>query len=147
MANALASEQRGDYAAAKNDYEQALQRFPQFLPATRNLAIIYANHLDDPLKGYELAAKARRALPDDAEIAKVLGKLVYRRNEFQYAVQLLKEVEQKKSADAEVYYYLGMSQFRMKQKTDSTSNLQQALKLNLEAKLGDEARRVLAELK
>ena len=90
---------------------------------------------------------ARRALPEDVGLAKALGKLTYWRGEYQYAAQLLKEVLQQKGADAEAYYYLGMSQHRLKQKADSAASLHQALALNLDAKHATEAERVLAELK
>jgi tetratricopeptide (TPR) repeat protein len=147
MAAALAWERRGDYAEAKTLYEQVLKRYPQFTPATRNLAILYTNHLDDNQKGYEMASKARRALPDDVELTRAMGKLAYRRGEYQYAAQLLKEVEQKQAADAETYFYLGLTQSRLKQKAESTASLRQALAMNLNTKLAEEAKRVLAEQK
>ncbi len=147
FAGALVWEQSGNYPEAKKLYEQALERYPRFAPATRNLAILYANHLDDARTGYRLATEARRTLPEDVELAKALGKLAYWRGEYPYAAQVLKEALQQKGADAEAYYYLGMSQHRLKQKADSAASLHQALALNLEAKQVEEAERVLAELK
>jgi len=143
MASAAAWQLRSGYAEAKKTYERVLTLYPRFTPATRALAILYADNLDDPEKGYELASKARRELPDDPELAKALGKLAYRKNEYQYAAQLLKETRNSTKADAEVYFYLGMSQHRLKQKAESTASLKQALAMNLDAKLSDEARKVL----
>ncbi len=140
FAAALVREQSGNYPEAKKRYEQVLERYPRFVPATRNLAILYADHLDDARTGYRLATEARRALPEDVELAKALGKLAYWRGEYQYAAQLLKEVLQQKGADAEAYYYLGMSQHRLKQKADSAASLHQALALNLDAKHATESR-------
>jgi tetratricopeptide (TPR) repeat protein len=147
FAAALVREQSGNYPEAKKLYEQVLERYPRFVPATRNLAILYADHLDDARAGFSLATEARRTLPEDVELAKALGKLAYWRGEYQYAAQLLKEALQQKGADAEAYYYLGMSQHRLKQKADSAASLHQALALNLDAKQATEAERVLAELK
>jgi Flp pilus assembly protein TadD len=145
-AAALAWEQQKGYAEAGKLYEQVLGRYPEFLPAIRNLAIIYANHLGDVQKGYDLAVKARQSLPDDMALARALGKLVSLRGDHQYAVRLLNEVQQKKAADAETYYYLGVSQAQLKLKSESTASLRQALTMNLDAKLAAEAlNRLLAE--
>jgi hypothetical protein len=46
-----------------------------------------------------------------------------------------------------VFYYLGMSQYRLKQPAESKQSLQRALDLNLPAEMASEARRTLAELK
>jgi Flp pilus assembly protein TadD len=146
MAAAVAWEQRGNYVEAQKRYEQILGRYRLFLPATRNLALLDINHLGEAQKGYELGVKARQGMPEDTELAQALGKLSYTRGEYQYAVQLLREVQQKKAASAETYYFLGMSQYRLKQTTDSATSLRQALAMNLEAKLGDEARKVLAQV-
>jgi len=60
---------------------------------------------------------------------------------------LFKEVQPKKPTDAETWFYLGMSQYRLKQKADSTNSLRQALALNLDAKSAEEAKRALADQK
>jgi hypothetical protein len=50
------------------------------------------------------------------------------------------------AADAETYYYLGVSQAQLKLKSESTASLRQALTMNLDAKLAAEAlNRLLAE--
>ena len=134
------------YAEARKNYEQVLARYPQFLPAMRNLAILYVNNLDDTQKGYDLARKARQSSPTDVDRATALGTAAYRRGEHSYASQLLKEVVQKKAADAETYFCLGMSQRQQKQPKDSVESLRQALAMNLNAKLAEEAKRVMAEL-
>ena len=128
-------------------YERILARFPLFAPATKRLASLYADRLGDNQKAYELATKARQALPQDRDVAKTLGKLVYFRGDFNYAAQLLKECVQKDNTDAESYYYLGLTHFKLKQKAESTAALRQALALNGSAKFAEDARRVLTELK
>ena len=59
----------------------------------------------------------------------------------------LKESAEKITNDPELYYYLGMAQYQLKQKPESKDALQQALKLNLQAKLADDARKTLLQLK
>ncbi len=60
---------------------------------------------------------------------------------------LLQESASKRTADAQVFYYLGMAQYRLKEPSESKQSLQRALDLNLEAGLTVEAKRTLAELK
>jgi Flp pilus assembly protein TadD len=146
MVAALAWEASEGYAEARKNYELVLARYPQFLPATRNLALLYVNHLDETQKGYDLARKARLSFHTDVELAKALGKAAYRRGEHPYATELLKEVVQKKAADAETFFCLGMSQRQQKQPKDSEASLRQALAMNLNAKLAEEARRVLEQI-
>jgi len=148
MVSATMRNRQGSYDEAKQLYEKVLAGDPFFTPAARDLAILYVEHLGDDPKAYDLATKARGAFPEDAELAKALGILVYRRgDDYARAAQLLKESVQKRRDDAELLYYLGMTQYRLKQTAESKQTLQQALALNMPAKLADEARRVLAEMK
>ncbi|HEY5814692.1 MAG TPA: hypothetical protein VIT23_18815, partial [Terrimicrobiaceae bacterium] len=97
-------------------------------------------------EAYDLAVKARKSLPDDPELAQTLAKLSYDRNEFAYAVQLLKQSAERRPLDAQDLYYLGMSQLKGKDKIQSRETLSQALSAGLQNPLATEARRVLAEL-
>ena len=63
-------------------------------------------------KAYELAAKAREALPDDPDLAKALGIVTYRQGDYARAVNLLKESNRNRGGDAQLMYYLGMAQFQ-----------------------------------
>jgi TolA-binding protein len=76
-----------------------------------------------------------------------LGVLTYRKGNYPRASELLKESAASRKADAEVLYYLGMAQYKLKSKAESKASLQQAVSLNLQAKLAEDAKRVLAELK
>ncbi len=146
MVLATASEQRDGPAAART-YEDVLKRYPDFVPAIKRLAILKAARPGEEQQAYDLAVKAREALPDDAELAKVLGITLYRRGDSRSAVRYLTECAQKGVADGETLYYLGMGHYRLKQPNESRAALRRALELNLAAPLADEARRVLAELK
>ncbi|MBI2929396.1 MAG: tetratricopeptide repeat protein [Verrucomicrobia bacterium] len=146
LASALLLEQAGNFDQAKPAYEKILARFPSFAPAAKQLAALYADRFGDMEKAFPLAVKARDILPDDPDLAKTLGKVVYRRGDFTWSAQLLKQSAKQRVADAEVFYYLGMAHYRLKEKKESAAALQQALALNDKDQLADEARRLLAEM-
>jgi hypothetical protein len=60
---------------------------------------------------------------------------------------LLTEAEEKQSGDAELVYYLGMTQYQLKDKAESKASLQRALALNLSGVQADDAKKKLIELK
>jgi len=90
---------------------------------------------------------ARTAYPDDPELTRVLGITTYRKGEYARAAELLKTSAAANNQDAPVLFYLGMAQYRLKQRNESRQNLQRAVELNLPGELATEAKRVLAELK
>jgi tetratricopeptide (TPR) repeat protein len=144
---AAASEQKADPRAAKLTYEKVLTIFPDFSPAKRSFALLCAEDSSDDKKAYSLASKAREAFPDDPELAKAFGVIVYRQGEFARAAGLLQESAGKRKDDPVLLYYLGMAQNRLKKKAESKEALQRALELNLRADLATEARKTLAEMK
>ena len=99
-----------------------------------------------PLRPDHLAAKARQALPDDAELAELLGQLSYEKKEYQRAIQLLQEGAKTKSLNANSLFYLGMSELQVRQKTEAQGVLNQALLAGLQEPLASEARRALANI-
>ena len=147
MAKGMMNEQKPDIAAAERDYEAVLKQLPDFAPAQKRLAVLYAEEPGKNPKAYEMASKAREALPRDAEVAKALGIAVYRQGDYARAVSLLKEGDGAGNGDAERAYYLGMAQYQLKQLPESKSALQRALSMNLRPDLADDARRVMAQLK
>ncbi|HEX3797835.1 MAG TPA: tetratricopeptide repeat protein [Verrucomicrobiae bacterium] len=148
MAMGLIDEQKSDFSGAIENYDKVLDLYPDFSPARRRLAILYANQpgVDDK-KGYDVAVKAYLAYPDDADVSRALGILLYRQGEFTKSSQRLKDVLAKKNNDALVNYYLGMDQYQLKQRAESKKNLQRAVELKLPEKQAAEAQRVLVELK
>jgi tetratricopeptide (TPR) repeat protein len=144
---ALAQEKSGNFKQAAQIYDQVLQRYPLFSPATLKLAILYFERLADDKKAYDLATKVYETYPHDPDLARTLGILVYRRGDYSRSAQLLKQSAQTRKDDAELLYYLGMAQYRLKARMESKAALQQSLALNVQAKLAEDARRILAELK
>ncbi len=147
MASAVISEQKNDAVAAQRTYEKILSQYPNFSPAQKNLTILYAGSGNNNPKAYELAAKARAAFPDDREVARAYGIILYLHGDYAQAERLLKESAVAINADPEILYYLGMAQYHLKKSADCKKNLQQALNLNLPAQFAQPAKQVLIELK
>ncbi|MGA2555643.1 MAG: tetratricopeptide repeat protein, partial [Verrucomicrobiota bacterium] len=131
---------------AERAYEKVLAAYSLFLPAIRQLAILYAQDGDNDSKAYSYAVKARSAYPDDEELAKAIGMVEYRRKEYAKSLQSLDQGVRNKRDDAELFWYLGMDYYELKQPAEAKKALKQALDLKLPAKLDGEARRVLGLL-
>jgi tetratricopeptide (TPR) repeat protein len=148
MASGALHELRGDYAAARASYEKALARFPDFTPAKIRIATLASNQPAFDLKAYELAQQARIAYPNDPELAKALGILLYRKGgESSRAVNVLKQSAVTRTNDAELLFYLGMAQSQAKDPVGSRQSLQKSLDAGLRPDLAAEARKTLASMK
>src|SRR6266478_3251815 len=146
MAQAALDEQRGQISPATEIYTGILRRLPDFAPAQKGLATLYAQDPSATATAYDLAAKARQALPDDVELAELLGQLSYEKKEYQRAIQLLQESARTKSLNANSLFYLGMSQLQIRQKTEAQGVLNQALLAGLQEPFATKARRALADI-
>jgi tetratricopeptide (TPR) repeat protein len=147
LAQADLQVQRGDAKPAATTYNDVLRRYPDFAPAQKRLASLYVEdpaHIDE---AYSLALKARNTLPDDPELAKILGEISYKRKEFAYAIQLFQETARRKPLRGIDLYYLGMSQLRASQDSESKKTLEQALTAGLQEPLLGEAKAAITELR
>jgi len=138
-------QQEGAIDQAVKTYEKVVADDPSYVPAMRQLALLYGQLSTDSPKAYELVTKAHQAFPDDAVIAKTLGILNYRRGFYIQSVELLKAAAAKRNDDPEVLYYLGEVYRQLKQYTECKGELERALTLNLSPGLADDARRALAD--
>jgi tetratricopeptide (TPR) repeat protein len=146
MANAALQAQRGQVKPATETYSDILRRLPDFAPAQKQLAALYAQEPATISAAYDLAAKARKSLPDDPELADLLGRLSYDKKEYPRAIQLLQESARKRPLDADSLFYLGMSQLQARQKNEARGVLNQALVAGLHEPLASEAKRALADI-
>ena len=146
MAKAALDEQRGQIKPAADIYTGILGHLPDFAPAQKRLAMLYAQEPSTSAAAYDLAAKARKTLPDDAKLAELLGRLSYEKKEYQRAIQLLQESARKRPLEADSLFYLGMSQVQARQKTEARGVLNQALVTGLQEPFATEAKHVLADL-
>jgi tetratricopeptide (TPR) repeat protein len=134
---------RPDEAKAK--LEKVVEQNPQFSPATRQLALLYGTSSSQNPKAYDIVRKARQAYPDDAEIAKILGILDYRRGLAAQSLELLKEAATKRKDDPELLYYLAEDYRQTKDYDACKDTVQRALSLNLAAEFTGQANKTLEE--
>ena len=146
MAQAALDEQRGQIKPAAEIYTGILRRLPDFALAEKRLATLYAQEPSTTAAAYDLAAKARKTLPDDPELSELLGRLSYEKKEYPRAIQLLQESARKRPLSADSLFCLGMSQLQGRQKAEAREVLDQALVAGLQDPLAAEAKRALAEL-
>lgn len=139
--------QKSDIAAACETYRQVLNIYPDFAPAKRDLAVLYAaDPVTDP-EAYPIAVQAHLAFPNDPYVAKALGMIVCRQGDYGRAAGLLEEGAHQLNGDPQLLFYLGLAQFHLKDNSGSKANLERALALNLSGKDAASARQMLAELK
>ncbi len=148
MVSELLDEDRGAWQQASRTCEKVLAAYPLFVPAMRQLAILYCQHSGDQARAYSLALQAAALSHDDLELAKTLGILAYRRADYRTSLRSLRENADKFGDDGEVLGYLGLDYFHLDQPQQCRQVLQRALALNnIPAPLAAEARRALGQLK
>jgi Flp pilus assembly protein TadD len=144
MIQAALQEKAGESPAAT--YVKVLGVFPQFDPARIALARVY---LDDPKQVEEaekLANAARERLKDDPDLSGILAILNFRKGQFDYAAQLLKELSAKRPLTGRELFALGMSQAATKHPFEARKNLTQALQANLPEAAAAQAKATLEDL-
>lgn len=147
MVQALIRETQNDFPAVRDVYERVVKQTPQFTPASKALALLYFERLNDLARAYDHALKAREAFPQDRQVARLLGLISYQRGEFSRAAQLLAESAPQYPTDGNLFYCLGIAQYKLKQSRESKEALTKALALAPNSPLAAEAKRLLAELK
>jgi tetratricopeptide (TPR) repeat protein len=146
MAQAALYTQHNEPKRAIETYTRVLRHFPDFAPAQKRLAMLFAQDPSTVTVAYDTAIKARKALPDDPELSELLGRLSYEKKEYLRAVRLLQESAQKKPLDANSLFYLGMSQLQARQNTEARGVLNEALTNGLQEPFATEAKRAIADL-
>jgi tetratricopeptide (TPR) repeat protein len=147
MAAGIIDERNANATAAIVAYGKILAHFPDFSPAQRQLAILYSKDPAKLAQAADLATKARAAYPDDALLAKATGIILFQQGDFPRAADSLKSTATVLPEDAEVFYYLGAAQFKLKSNAASKTSLQNALALKLSGPPADSAKQMLAQLK
>jgi uncharacterized protein HemY len=146
MAKAVIRLQKGDTAEASAIYNSILQKWPDFAPAQKRLAAIYANEPANANKAYELANKARRSLVDDPDLAKTLGALSFQRKEYARAVQFFQESEAKKALEGKSLFMLGMAHLQLGHKAEAKKILDRALTSGIPDDLAKQVKDAIVEL-
>ncbi|MBX3744463.1 MAG: tetratricopeptide repeat protein [Verrucomicrobiae bacterium] len=146
FAQALRAAQQGRFDEARTTHERLLRRFPAFSPSMREMAILHAQPPSDDAKAFEWGVRAREAFPRDDTLAAALGKVVARRGDHRYAVQLLSQAAPTHPQDAELFYHLGLAHLGLRDTPQARAALERALTLSPSAPFANDARQRLAAL-
>ncbi|HLH54503.1 MAG TPA: tetratricopeptide repeat protein, partial [Verrucomicrobiae bacterium] len=116
-----------NFEAARGAYEKVLELDPNFSLALNNLAFIYSEHFGNIEKGYDLAERARRLMPDDPSVADTLGWILFKRGQFERALGIIEESAAKLHDDPEIQYHLGMAHYMLGDEDPARAALQRAV--------------------
>jgi len=134
------------FEAARDAYERLLTIEPNFGPALNNLASIYSEQLQQPAKAYQLAERARRALPDDPYTADTLGWIYFKKGLYHSALPLLEEGATKLAVEPEPQFHLGMALSVLGRREEAMLALQRAAGATRDFPDKEEVRRQLDQL-
>jgi tetratricopeptide (TPR) repeat protein len=137
---------KGNVRQAQEAFKKALEANPRFAPAANNLAWLYSEHGGDAEEALRLAQLAKEVAPDDPLVSDTLGWVLYKRGIYQRALGLLRESAARLPGSAEVHYHLGMTHYKLGDRTAARQALSRALELSAGFRGAEEARKVLAEL-
>ena len=87
--------------------------------------------------------KARTSLPDDSQLAALLGAISFELKDYVYAIQLLQDSSRSKPLEAKELYYMGMAYLETKNPSKARELLTQSLEAGLGDPLAAEARGAL----
>jgi tetratricopeptide (TPR) repeat protein len=147
IAQAALAAKNGDTNQAITAYQQVLTRIPDFGPVEKRLAALFMQPPADLTKASDMANKARKNLPDDLELTRLLAEISYQQKEYSRVLQLLDEVSRKEPLDAKELYLVGVSSAQTKDTARAREALTNALTSGLQDPQASDARRTLQALK
>ena len=142
---ALHTEEKS-FGQAIDCYRRALRLQPENLIALNTLATLLLDRKDGINEGVELAGRASRLFPDDANVADTLGWAHYRRQEIDTAVSLLQDAARRLRRSPTVQYHLGAALHAQGKLIEARQALHEALMLGKDFRGVDDARRLLADI-
>ncbi len=145
IVSGLLAEEKNDFQAARARYEEVLKIFPAHILAQRQLGLLLAEKLNDDQRATQLLTTVKAALPLDSQATKSLGKIAFRRTDYNEAARLLRDANLKLQNDPDLLYHLGMAQYHLNDR-QSKDILSRALKLDSNATMAASARKALEEL-
>ena len=142
----LIQEQLKNFAAARDAYENFLSVAPNLPLALNNLAVLYSTQLGQLDKAYDLAQKAREAVPNEPSIADTLGWIMFKKGDYGNALRLLRESAGKLPDLPEAQFHVGMAHYMSGEEEPARLALQKAVDAPSDFPGKDEARQRLALL-
>ena len=125
-------------ASAIETLNGILDRIPNFIPAKKLLATIYARDPERREEALRLCESVRQALPEDLGNTQTRGILASSEDPA-FAIQLLKSVDANNALDAEGLFFLGQAYLKLGQSEQSAVTLQRALDAGLSQRLAPKA--------
>lgn len=135
-----------DYARARDAYESLLSLEPRSTVLLEKLGSLYSEHLDKPDKAYERASQARSLDAVDPRIANTLGWILYKRQDYQQAFNLLSEAVVKLGEDPVVQFRFGMASYMMNGRDAARVALEKAVNSTINFPGKEDARQLLGQL-
>lgn len=139
-------EQVKNFPAARDGYEKLLTLSADYVPALNNLAVLYAEHLGQLDKAYDLAKRARELARNDAHVADTLGWILFKRRDYGNALPLLQESAAKTPEAPTYQFHLGMAHYMLGEEAPARIALQKASDTSADFPGKDDARQRLAVL-
>jgi uncharacterized protein HemY len=117
---------------------------PRYKPAVRQLASLYRDPSFPDPQAFQRLEQGYEMFPDDADISKALGVVIYRRGQYSRAIELLQAARRTQTDDPELLYYLGSAHAQLKQWSACTSELDRASQLPVPPELANKINGALA---
>jgi tetratricopeptide (TPR) repeat protein len=146
MLKGVALESKGDMVGAKRSYEKILSANPSHFLAANNLAYLYSEYFGENDKAYALASRAYETAPDNPYIMDTFGWILYKKKEYQRALELLEKSVSKLERNPDVLFHLGMVHYKLGNEEAARHNIIKSLEIDSGFRNAEIARRVLREL-
>lgn len=131
---------------ARQRYERVLEIDQNAPVAANNLAWMYAEGAGNIDVALQLANRARRALPEQAEIADTLGWIYYKKDQYPQAIRELTAAVTKDPANRSYQYRLGLALAKSGDTAKARQTLQKAVGNGQPFAELEDARKALSEL-
>jgi tetratricopeptide (TPR) repeat protein len=141
---AMLQERQGAFEKAAASYETALKRNPEAVRIMAKLARLYALRLNQPEKALSLAKAAHKLAPDNADVSAILGHLVYRSDDYVYALSLLESAADRLPNQPDLLYDLAWAYYGVGRVADAETAMQKALRSGVAFDGSEDAKRFVA---
>ena len=145
-------ESKHDLEAARSAYQKALDLRRDDPAISNNLAYVLLETNSNPDLALQLAQTARRAMPENANVADTLGWAFYQKGVNQSAISMFQEAiklaaKNKEPESATYHYHLGLAYEKAAQPSQAKENFERVLKINPNYADAADVKKHLAQLK
>jgi Flp pilus assembly protein TadD len=138
---------QGKKEEARHRFEAVVERSPQAVVASNNLAYDYATRGEQLDRALQLAQAAKAGSPENPDVSDTLAFVYIKKQLGSLAIPLLRRAVEKKPNEPVFYYHLGLAHSQTGDKAAARQALEQALRLKANFEGADEVRRLLSGLR